>query len=252
MPGAADSRSAAGPAEADARAHLVVDRASLAGPGVARLTLAKEAHHHCARVLRLRTGDTVTLTDGWGRWVEAVLAASFGDTGDVALSGAVQEEAGPPDVGIAFSLTKGEKPEMVVQKLTELGVRRIIPVRSARSIVKWDDGKADRNASRLALIARSALEQSRGAWLPIIEPAITVDSLAQRPGVVRADRGGRELRLEDAIVAIGPEGGWDVSERDQLPEAVGLPGSVLRAETAAIVAGALLVALHAAVARRRD
>ena len=81
-------------------------------------------------------------------------------------------------------------------------------------------------------------------WLPIIEPAITIAQLAERPGVVRADRGGRPLRSEDAIVAIGPEGGWDTSERELIPVAIGLPGSVLRAETAAIVAGALLVGLH--------
>ena len=248
MPENGGSGAPGGPADADARTHLVVDPFSLDESETARLTLSKEAHHHCARVLRLRAGDPVTLTDGWGRWAEAVLAASFGDTGDVTLTGSVREEAGPPDVGIAFSLTKGDKPETVVQKLTELGVRRIIPVRSVRSIVKWDDGKADRNTARLALIARSALEQSRGVWLPIIEPAITVALLAQRPGVVRADRGGREIRSEDAVVAIGPEGGWDVSERDLLAEVVGLPGAVLRAETAAIVAGALLVGLHA---RRR-
>ena len=245
MPADAGWRSAGGPVEADARTHLVVEPGSLAEIANGPLTLPTAAHHHCARVLRLRPGERVTLTDGGGRWVEVVLSPSFGDTGDVIPAGSVRQESRPPDIGVAFSLTKGDRPETVVQKLTELGVARIIQVRAVRSIVKWDDSKAERNTARLALIARSALEQSRGVWLPIIEHGITAELLARRPGVVRADRGGREFRSGDAIVAIGPEGGWDASERALMPEAVGLPGSVLRAETAAIVAGALLVGLHA-------
>lgn len=245
MPDDSGSCPAGGPIEVDARAHLVVESAAFDGPDVPGLALPADAHHHVARVLRLRPGDRITLTDGRGRWAEAVLAPSFGDTGEVTLAGPVRRDADPPDVGIAFSLTKGDKPETVVQKLTELGVRRIVPVRSVRSIVKWDDGKGDRSAARLGLIARSALEQSRGVWLPIIEPVTTVELLSRRPGVVRADRGGRDISPSDVIVAVGPEGGWDASERELLAEAVGLPGSVLRAETAAIVAGALLVGLRA-------
>lgn len=236
---------AGGPADADARTHVVVDPAVFHDTVSGAVVLAADAHHHCARVLRLRSAERITLTDGHGRWAEALLAPSFVETGEVILASPVRLMSDPPDVGVAFSLTKGDKPETVVQKLTELGVRRIIPVRSLRSIVKWDVDKAERNNARLALIARSALEQSRGVWLPIIEPAISAELLAQRPGVVRADRGGRPLRSEDAVVAIGPEGGWDAFERQLLPEAVGLPGLVLRAETAAIVAGALLVGLHA-------
>ncbi len=244
MPATAGALAAGGPADADARTHVVVSRSVLDDPVTERVGLSADAQHHCARVLRLRPTDRITLTDGGGRWAEAVLAPSFGDTGEVILAGPVRVDSEPPDIGIAFALTKGDKPETVVQKLTELGVRRIIPVRSVRSIVKWDVDKADRNTSRLVLIARAALEQSRGVWSPIIEPAITVAQLAGRTGVVRADRGGRPLGPEDTIVAIGPEGGWDLSERELLPAAVGLPGLVLRAETAAIVAGALLVGLH--------
>ncbi len=243
MVGPAGSFGGEGPAEADARTHIVVSTSVLDNGGIERVTLPTEAHHHCARVLRLRAGDPITLTDGHGRWVSASLSPSFGESGEATLASPIRIVSGQPDIGVAFSLTKGDKPETVVQKLTELGVARIIPVRSLRSVVKWDHDKAERNTARLVLIARSALEQSRGVWLPVIEPAVTVAELSQRPGVVRADRGGRPLRPGDAIVAIGPEGGWDSSERELIPDAVGLPGSVLRAETAAIVAGALLVGL---------
>ena len=230
-----------GPADADARTHLVVDIADLSDGGATRFALPPDTHHHCARVLRLRPNDRVTLTDGHGRWVLAVLAQSFADTGQVSFTSSVAICAEPPDLGVAFSLTKGDRPETVVQKLTELGIRRIIPIQSSRSVVKWDHERAERNSKRLALVARSALEQSRGVWLPIIEQPLTVGQLAVRPGAVRADRGGRPVRSGDLIVAIGPEGGWDAAEKVALPDAIGLPGSVLRAETAAIVAAALLV-----------
>lgn len=229
-----------GLAAGDARTHLLVD-VTVLDAGTERFVLSSASHHHCARVLRLRADDPVTLTDGRGRWVSAFLGRSFADTGEVVLAGSVVRTDEPPDVGVAFSLTKGDKPETVVQKLTELGIRRIIPIQSSRSIVKWEADRVGRNLTRLELIAQAALEQSRGVWLPIIERPMRVTDLARRPGVVRADRGGRALRRGDLIVAIGPEGGWDASERDLLPDVVGLPGSVLRAETAAIVAAALVV-----------
>ncbi len=229
------------PTDVDARTHLVVPASTLDEQAGERFALSVDAHHHCSRVLRLRPNDPITLTDGAGRWVAAVLAPTFATSGDVIRVGSVVCTAAPRELGVAFALTKGDKPETVVQKLTELGIRRIIPIRSTRSVVVWDEARAERNIGRLTLIARAALEQSRGVWLPVIEHPIGVEALAKRTGVVRAERGGRALRTGDAIVAIGPEGGWDAMERELLSDAVGLPGSVLRAETAAVVAAAMLV-----------
>ena len=223
--------------------NVVVAASSLTGltPDCA-ISLDEENHHHLSRVLRLRPYDALTLTDGWGHWIEAVVASNFAATGVVRTTGSVRKADEPPDVGVAFALTKSDKPETVVQKLTELGMRRIVPIRASRSVVKWDADRADRHIVRLAAVARSALAQCRGAWLPIIEPVTDVAVLAQRVGVVRADRGGRGVSSADRLIAVGPEGGWTDEEREQLVDRVGLPGAVLRAETAAIVAAALLVA----------
>lgn len=234
---------AEGPASTDARAHVLVAAEALDSPvRGGSVELNGDTHHHLARVLRLRTGDPVTVTDGRGRWRKVCVAADFASSGLLDVSGDLQVVPEPPDVGIAFALTKGDKPDVVVQKLTELGVRRIVVFRAARSVVRWDVDKGERNRQRLEAIAVSALEQSRATWLPVVEPLADFAALRHRPGAVRADRGGRDLQpVVDQLVLIGPEGGWADEERAQMPDAVGLPGHVLRAETAAIVGGALLV-----------
>ena len=230
------------PSDFDIGMNVVVSASVLDAIDIGSIIgLDDDNHHHLARVVRLRTDDHITLTDGLGRWVGASVKANFMSAGLVGVTSAVHHVAEPEDVGVAFALTKGDKPETVVQKLTELGVRRIIPIRAFRSVVRWDLEKADRNRVRLDAVARGALAQCRGAWLPVIEPIVDVVTLAQRVGVVRADRGGRPLGPTDRIIAIGPEGGWSPEERGILAEVVGLPGSVLRAETAAIIAAALLV-----------
>ncbi len=223
--------------------NVVVAAASLNGLGPdCAIGLDEANHHHLARVLRIRPNESLTLTDGWGQWIEAVVASNFSTSGVVTTTGRLRQTAEPPDVGVAFALTKSDKPETVVQKLTELGIRRIVPIRASRSIVKWDANRADHHIARLEAVARSALAQCGGAWLPVIEPVTDVAVLALRGGVVRADRGGRAVSSADRLIAVGPEGGWNAEERELLVDVVGLPGAVLRAETAAIVAAALLVA----------
>ena len=212
------------------------------GPG-APVSLTSDVHHHLARVLRLRPTDHITLTDGRGRWIEAFLGNRFATSGAVIATSDCRHAPEPANVGVAVALTKGDKPETVVQKLTELGMRRIVLVRAERSVVRWDDEKSERNRARLVAVARGALGQCRGAWLPEIEFVANVAALATQAGVVRADRGGRRVGVGDQLIAIGPEGGWAPFERELLSDAVGLPGSVLRAETAAIVAATVLAGL---------
>lgn len=198
------------------------------------------AHHHLARVRRLRDGDSLTVTDGAGAWRSCAFrgTAVLEPAGDV-----VRVPAPDAPLTVAFALTKGDKPELVVQKLTELGIDRIVPFRAERSVVRWDEQKAARQHERLQAIARSACEQAHRCWLPVVEPVTDVDDLARR-GVVRADRGPVTLTAAVTAVAVGPEGGWTDAERARLPATTGLGPHVLRAETAAITAGALLGAIR--------
>src|SRR4051812_45237865 len=128
-PGARGGSAGRWPADIPASAHLFVDPS--AGEALAEtLDIGGEDGHHLIRVLRLRVGETVTVADGAGGWRPYALGA-------IAPGGAVRLDAtGEPGVepvmtprlAVAFALTKGDKPELVVQKLTELGVDRILPV----------------------------------------------------------------------------------------------------------------------------
>jgi 16S rRNA (uracil1498-N3)-methyltransferase len=213
--------------------HVLVD-------DVTTPVLAADALHHLSKVRRLRAGSALTVTDGRGSW----RTARFTGDAHVEVAGDVVTVPRPqPELTVAFALTKSDKPDLVVQKLTELGVDRIVPFRAERSVVRWDAAKAARQYERLVAIARAACEQSHRCWEPVVEPVTDVSDLAAR-GAVRLDRGPVAVSLDRPVVAVGPEGGWSEAERAALPRTAGLGPHVLRAETAAITAGALLGAIR--------
>jgi 16S rRNA (uracil1498-N3)-methyltransferase len=228
-----------GPAGAGAAAHAFV--ADLDTP-----VLEPDDHHHLTRVLRLRVGDRVTVADGRGRWRPALVTAAA----ELEPVGPVEIDVAPePAVTIAFALVKGERPEHVVQKLTEVGVDRIVPFAAERSVVRWDAERAERNVARLRRVAREAAMQCRRAWLPVVDAPVAFATAAALPGAALADVGGSVPDLDHPVLLAGPEGGWSPAER-----AVGLPTielgpHVLRADTAAVVAGTLLVAIRSQLVR---
>jgi 16S rRNA (uracil1498-N3)-methyltransferase len=203
--------------------------------------LDDDDRHHLERVLRLRVGEEVTVSDGRGGWRRCTFAAG----GALRPDGEVEQRPRPtPRITIAFALTKGDKPELTVQKLTELGVDRIVPFVAARSVVRWDADRAARQVERLRRVAREAAMQCRRAHLPEVADVADFPTVARLPGAVRADAGGRPPALATPVVLVGPEGGWSDEERASGPPAVGLGDHVLRAETAAITAAALWTALR--------
>jgi len=195
--------------------------------------------HHLERVLRVRPGDPLTVSDGAGRWRRCRFGAEVEPTGPI-------ESVAPPavDVAVGFALVKGQRPELVVQKLTELGVDRIFPFVAARSVVRWDATKATREGARLRLVARAAAMQSRRCWLPEILPPRPFAEVAAGTATARAQRDGDPPSLATPTVLVGPEGGWTDDERALPMPTIGLGDLVLRAETAAIAAGVLLTALR--------
>jgi 16S rRNA (uracil1498-N3)-methyltransferase len=202
--------------------------------------LAVDDRHHLARVLRVRDGDPMTVADGAGRW----RSCRFGD--DLELTGPVFDDPTPtPRITIAFALVKGERPELIIQKLTELGVDHIVPFIAGRSVARPDRDRQARQAVRWARVAREAAMQCRRSRLPEIAEVATFDAVQALPGAVAADRFGDPPSLDRPTVLIGPEGGWADDERAQFATTVGLGPTVLRAETACIAAAAVLGALRA-------
>ena len=217
-----------------ARAHAFV--ADLDRPD-----LSPGDHHHLARVLRLPPGSVVTVGDGAGRWRAARLTGGTA----VEVAGDVQADAPPqPAITVAFALVKADRPELTVQKLTEVGVDRIVPFVAERSVVRWDAAKADRQAVRFTEIARHAAMQSRRTWLPRVEPVADFDDVAALEGATLAEPDGDPPTLARPVVLVGPEGGWSARERDVDLPRTRIAGHVLRAETASIAAGTLLAALR--------
>ena len=200
--------------------------------------LSADDRHHLSRVLRLRDGDALTVCDAAGRW----RPASFGDR--LVAAGDVVEVPPPArEVAVGFALIKSGRPELVVQKLTELGVDRILLLSAERSVVMWDEGKAAVQLHRLTRVVREAGMQSRRVRLPVLEPLRQASVVARGPTVAMAEPGGSGLDGDVGVLLIGPEGGWTEAELGDRRR-VGLGSTVLRAETAAIAAGALMVALR--------
>jgi 16S rRNA (uracil1498-N3)-methyltransferase len=170
-----------------------------------------------------------------------------GDRQSVALEPegpVIYEEPPLPAVAVGFVVTKGSRPEWVVQKLTEVGVDRIVPLSSSRSVVRWDTPRADRNVERLRRVAREAAMQSRRNRLPEVTDVLRFAEVAVA-GAALAEPGGAAPSLERPFVLVGPEGGWDRAEMACGLPLVGLGPTLLRAETAAVSAGVLLCALRA-------
>jgi 16S rRNA (uracil1498-N3)-methyltransferase len=214
--------------------------------------------HHLVEVLRLRPGELVIASDGAGSWAPCRLAAAPGARGArgvdlaslLATDGQVttQPRPGPP-ITVAFAPTKGDRPEWVTQKLTELGVDRIVPLQTGRSVVRWDGERGKRAVDRLRRVAREAAAQARRTWLPDLGDVTPLPELASLVGCppCLAQPGGRHPSLARPVVAVGPEGGWDEEELAGFGPVMGLGPNVLRAETAAVVAGSLLCGLRSGV-----
>lgn len=193
--------------------------------------------HHYQRVRRLADGEPITISDGAGSWRPAL----FGSAPRV--EGAIRIEPVPEHPStVGFTPVKGERPEWVVQKLTELGVDVILPLQTMRSVVRWDGTRAAKQVAKWETIAREASMQSRRVRIPTVLPVTTLTEALGAAGgaVVFAEPGGEPLDpAVDRFVLIGPEGGWDAGELEG-HALRSLPGGVLRAETAAVAAAVLL------------
>lgn len=204
--------------------------------------LSEEKLHHLKKVLRSKPNSLITATDGKGAW------GIFNFSGD-SLENVDQirfEKERKHFLTIAISLTKSGKPDLAVQKLTEIGIDKIVLFPAEHSVPLWDQSKQLKNEQRLQRVTHSALEQSKGIWLPQVTFVSSFADVAALSGVAMADVSGDQVTESCTCLAIGPEGGWSQSEYAfNLPK-VCLSDQVLRAETAAIVAGAMMASFRGA------
>lgn len=213
---------------------------------------------HVARVLRLVVGDELLLFDGCGQEAKANITEIRGSTVSVITAApvAVNRES-PLRLTLVQGVSRGERMDLVMQKATELGVARLVPVMTERSVVKLDAAQAAKRLQHWQGVVAAACEQSGRAWLPeVLAPQPLLKWLAQpaKEGEQRfllhpgSSTRARDLpALRSATLLIGPEGGLAPQEREAALLAgfqdLSLGPRILRTETAALAALAALQAV---------
>ena len=212
-------------------AHVLVD-------DVAAPVLSDPAWHHVRRVLRLRDGEAVTVTDGAGRWRSCHISSD----GVTPEDDVVEEPPIAEPVTVYVAMPKGDRADWLVQKCTEVGADRIVVVTAERSVAHWSGERAVRQMGRWRRIAEEAAMQARRVHVPELEGPLGASAVLGGTAVAEPD--GRELEPSDRAVAIGPEGGWSPAELAAAADQVSLGPYVLRVETAAVVAAARMIAMR--------
>ena len=220
--------------------------------------LPEAAAYHVARVLRLRAGAPLVLFDGSGGDFRAEIVAVEGDRVRARVG---ERSAGLRESPLAITLvqavSRGERMDWTLQKATELGVKRIQPVLSARSVVRLDDQQAAKKLRHWQAIVAGACEQCGRSVLPEVRAPLDLarflaESTREGQRLVLSPNGPASLAGLASTAArvellIGPEGGLDDAEIDAATRAgfapVRLGPRVLRTETAGIVALTVLQAL---------
>ncbi|MDI6869947.1 MAG: 16S rRNA (uracil(1498)-N(3))-methyltransferase [Bacillota bacterium] len=222
------------------------------------VTLPAAEARHALKVLRLGRGDRIAVLDGSGTEYEAVIEqAGMAAGGEETLRARIvtaRSRATEPSLDLILlqGLPKGDRMDLIVQKATELGVSRIIPVLTERSVARPAVGKGEAKAARWQRVAQEAAKQAGRAVVPRVEPpqslGAALRSLPAGCALIVPWEGERRRTLAEAVrrlaggpvaVLIGPEGGLSEAEQAQAAEAGGLAVTlgprILRTETAGLV-----------------
>jgi 16S rRNA (uracil1498-N3)-methyltransferase len=228
-------------------------RADLDGDVV---TLSGAEGRHAATVRRLRPGERADVGDGAGLVAECVVTARGGAGLELAVRARREVPRPDPVITVVQAIPKGERGDLAVEGLTEVGVDRIVPWAAARCVAVWAGERGARSLARWRSTAREAAKQSRRAWLPeVAEPASTGQVAAMIAAascaiVLDPEAGESLARLEPPasgglLVVVGPEGGITDEERRAFLAAGAtarrLGPTVLRTSTAGMIAAAVLL-----------
>jgi 16S rRNA (uracil1498-N3)-methyltransferase len=234
--------------------HLVPSLAEASLGSVVEVT-GDEAHHAVA-VRRLREGEQVVLTDGRGTSVTGAVASTGKRFFTVTVASVSTDPRPEPAITVVQALPKGDRGELAVEVLTEVGVDRVVPWAASRSVAVWKGERAVRSHAKWQATAREAAKQSRRSWLPTVTPLASTADLAALVAeadlaVVLHEDATQPLSTLDVpasgrvVVVVGPEGGIAPDELSALTgagaHAVRLGAEVLRTSTAGVVAVAALL-----------
>lgn len=220
------------------------------------VTLSADEAKHLREVLRLKAGDDVQVFDGAGREFRAIVSQARRESAELEIGDEIEspKPESPLELTLAVALLKGEKFDLVVQKGTELGVNRFVPLVTRYADIRLrDESDAAKRVARWQRIALEAAKQCGRAVVPEINAPVSFTSvLDENPCLMFSEREGQalntDLEAQSLTAIVGSEGGWSDEELDQA-RAAGVPivtlgGRILRAETAAIATAVLLQHLY--------
>ncbi|MEV5103255.1 16S rRNA (uracil(1498)-N(3))-methyltransferase [Streptomyces massasporeus] len=235
---------------------FVVEHFDAGGGG--RYVLDGPEGRHAVSVKRLRAGEDVVLTDGAGRWADCVVLGTEGkDRLILQLDSWSEEPAEQPRVTVVQALPKGDRGELAVETMTEVGVDAIVPWAAARCITQWRGDRGVKALGKWRATAREAGKQSRRVRFPEVAEAATTKQVAALLAgadfaAVLHESGDAPLATAelpstgDIVLVVGPEGGVAPEELALFEEAGAqayrLGRSVLRTSTAGTAAAAVLLA----------
>ncbi|CAM5745798.1 putative Ribosomal RNA small subunit methyltransferase E [Streptomyces afghaniensis 772] [Streptomyces afghaniensis] len=235
---------------------FVVEHFDAGGGG--RYVLDGPEGRHAVSVKRLRSGEDVVLTDGAGRWADGVVLDTEGkDRLIVRLDPVTEEPPEQPRVTVVQALPKGDRGELAVETMTEVGVDAIVPWAAARCITQWKGDRGLKALGKWRATAREAGKQSRRVRFPQVAEAATTKQVAALLAgadfaAVLHESGDEALATAELpssgeiVLVVGPEGGVAPEELALFAQAGGkayrLGRSVLRTSTAGTAATAVLLA----------
>lgn len=232
--------------------HLVP---SLAGVGVgSEVSLDGPEAHHAVAVRRLAVGEPVVLTDGAGTVADCEVVATGKARLVARVTGLSSVPRPAPEVVVVQALPKGDRGELAVEVLTEVGVGRIVPWAASRSVAVWRGERAAKSHAKWQATAREAAKQARRAWFPVVDALASTDEAVAVVGaaplaLVLHEEATDPLpgSVPDGVVlVVGPEGGLAPEELAAFEAAgartVRLGAEVLRTSTAGVAAVAALLA----------
>jgi 16S rRNA (uracil1498-N3)-methyltransferase len=214
------------------------------------LVLDEDESHHLGKVLRVQVGSFVEILDGRGSLVEAEISELDRKATRVKILGRKSVAPPNPFFRIAVAMTKANRWEEIIRPLTEMGVGRITPLVTERTEVRISSGKEMDKLGKWRKLAIEACKQSGNPWLPEIDLPVRFGELLsdkERASFIASLRSHSvkplvdfERKPSNALLIIGPEGGWTKGEEDLALEKEVIPfslgSSVLRTETAALCA----------------
>ena len=228
---------------------------SLPAPGP--FTVDGPEGRHAAAVMRLQVGEALRLSDGHGGMASAVVTVVGRDTLGVSIDKVWFDEPYDPRLVVVQGIAKGDRGELAVQAMTEVGVDEIVPWSASRSVAQWKGERGDRSRQRWVDTAREAAKQARRSWLPVVPDAATTKVVAARLGqatqalVLHEEASAPLTTVEladtgDIVLVVGPEGGVAPDELAAFERAGAVPvrlgPTVLRTSTAGVAALAVLSA----------